>query len=608
MRRKHNILSRTALTAAAAAALFAATGGSVLFALMGAGRAALWPDISNPAAPAGGGGQDAAVIVAIEGYKSLPRLSGANANAWAWFDYFNKTRGVPGSNIIMLLDAEGSVESMKDAAARSAGLAGTGGTLWFIFIGYGGQDAAAREALLAVGAQRTGRGVYAHGLPQKELLASLSAGKAGAVAAVFDACSPGDDAGGRQTDSGSKPADGKRSVAVLDPRVTVLAAGRGGECAAGLPGAARPALSYLALGGLRGWADADGDKRVTAAEIREFAAQAFTAAGPGLERFPTLAGGSRTVLGISAGENGPEMDKMGKTESPVVNSGLIFRAGVPPAVRQGMETRAWTRDTDWNKLSRMLAYAAGEGEKKRLAAAFVKAHGTIADEDPYVVYLLPFLDMALIPAGGFFMGSPDREGGADESPRREVYLDAFCIDKREVTLADYKAFSASYGRPMPEQPLWSGSTYPVVSVDWDDASAYCEWAGKRLPTEAEWEKAARGGAVTRYSFGDDESKLEEYAWYHANSGGQSHPVGLKRPNQYGVYDMAGNVWEWTADRYGINYYKAAPSENPKGPGSGPQRVLRGGSWNFFDVSCRPGDRGSDFPSSRSPRGGFRCVF
>jgi formylglycine-generating enzyme required for sulfatase activity len=129
-----------------------------------------------------------------------------------------------------------------------------------------------------------------------------------------------------------------------------------------------------------------------------------------------------------------------------------------------------------------------------------------------------------------------------------------------------------------------------------------------MPTEAEWEKAARAGAVTRYSFGDDERELGEYAWYHVNSGGQSHPVGLKKSNQYGVYDMAGNVWEWVADRYGVNYYKTAPPENPKGPGSGPQRVLRGGSWNFFDVSQRPGDRASDFPSARSQRGGFRCAF
>ena len=85
-------------------------------------------------------------------------------------------------------------------------------------------------------------------------------------------------------------------------------------------------------------------------------------------------------------------------------------------------------------------------------------------------------------------------------------------------------------------------------------------------------------------------------------------MGLKKPNQYGLYDMSGNVWEWVADRYGKNYYKKAPTENPKGPGSGSQRVQRGGSWNFFDVNPRPGDRGSDTPSSKSSRGGFRCAF
>lgn len=608
MSKKNVIPKKAALAVAAAAALFMANSWSALFALRGAGRSEVWPDISAPASPVGGGGRDAAVIVAIEEAPKLPRLSGANANAWAWFDYFNKTRGVPGVNIIMLLEAEGSAQSIKEAAARAAGLAGPDGTLWLIFIGRGGRDATAMDTLLYWEGQRTGTGVYAAGITQKELLTSLAASKAGAVAAIFDACFPGKDAGGLEPASGAKAANYKKTITLPDARFTVLASGMGEECAGRLPGAERPALSYLALGGLRGWADTNGDKEITASELQHFILQAFPSAVQGREIFQAIAGGTRTVLGLSAGEKGPDMSNMVKTASPVVNSGLTFKAGVQPAVPQGMDARAWTRDTDWNKLSRMLFYAAGEGEKKILASAFVRAHGTIADENPYVVYLLPFLNMAMIPSGGFFMGSPGNEGGPDESPRREVYLDAFCIDKHEVTEAAYKEFSAATGRQMPEQPTWSASTYPVVNIDWDSAAAYCEAAGKRLPTEAEWEKAARGGAITRYSFGDDEKGLDDYAWYHANSGGQSHPVGLKKPNQYGVYDMAGNVWEWVADRYGANYYKTAPAENPKGPGSGQQRVLRGGSWNFFDVSPRPGDRASDFPSSRSQRGGFRCAF
>ncbi len=558
-----------------------------------------WPALSEPAAPAGGGGQDAAVIAGIEEYSSLPRLAGARANAWAWFDYFNKTRGVPGMNITMLLDAEATDEALRDAVSRAASLAGPGGTLWLVFIGYGSVDASGRDILLPQDAQRGERGGYGPGTPRKVLLEAMSQGKNAGSAAVLDACSP----------EAARPG-GVRTSSPGAPGVVSLSYVRGAECRASarLSGLERPALSYLTLGGLRGWADKDGDRKITAGELSALVSRALPPPAAGGGSAAHLAGDVSGVLGLSPGEAGPDIAAMGRAASPVVDPGKIFRAGVQPALPPGMDARAWTRDTDWNKVSRMLSYAADEDEKERLAAAFVKAHGTSPDEDPYVVYLLPFLDMALIPSGGFFMGSPAGEGGDDESPRREVYLGAFSMDRREVTAGDYRVFAAATGRPMPEQPEWSASSYPVVNVDWSDASAYCEWAGKRLPTEAEWEKAARGGSLTRYSFGDDEGKLGEYAWYHANSEGRIHPVGLKKPNQYGLYDMAGNAWEWVADRYGMNYYREAPSENPKGPGAGAQRVQRGGSCSFFDVSPRPGDRGSGVPTYKSPRGGFRCVF
>jgi len=216
--------------------------------------------------------------------------------------------------------------------------------------------------------------------------------------------------------------------------------------------------------------------------------------------------------------------------------------------------------------------------------------------------------MALIPAGEFQMGSPEGEGEGGEHPRHEVHLNAYYIDKYEVTFEQYDEFCDATGREKPSDNGWGRGKKPVVNINWEDTKAYCKWAGKRLPTEAEWEKAARGGTDTKYSFGDDAGQLGEYAWYDGNSGSQTHPVGQKKPNQYGLYDMLGNVWEWCADWYDVNYYKSSPERNPVGPGSGTLRVLRGGSWNYNVVSLlRASYRNRNVPGFRNYHVGFRCA-
>jgi formylglycine-generating enzyme required for sulfatase activity len=166
--------------------------------------------------------------------------------------------------------------------------------------------------------------------------------------------------------------------------------------------------------------------------------------------------------------------------------------------------------------------------------------------------------LARIPAGEFEMGSPEGQGEPDEHPRRKVFLDAYSIDRFPVTVLQYRQFARETGRAMHERPAWNGDDHPVVYVSWHDAQAYCLWAGRRLPTEAEWEKAARGGTGTRYSFGDDEKDLGGYAWYIDNSSGTTHPVGAKKPNPYGLYDMNGNVYEWVSDWYSEDYYGKSP--------------------------------------------------
>jgi formylglycine-generating enzyme required for sulfatase activity len=199
--------------------------------------------------------------------------------------------------------------------------------------------------------------------------------------------------------------------------------------------------------------------------------------------------------------------------------------------------------------------------------------------------------MVLIPAGGFWMGSAGEEGQEDERPRRWVHLESFRIDVHPVTAAQFMEFCREIGREPPRQPGWSTPDHPVVNVSWHDARDYASWAGKRLPTEAEWEKAARGGTGTRYSFGDDESLLDRFAWFKGNSDDQAHAVGLKEPNPFGLHDMHGNVWEWVEDRYA----------------AGPCRVLRGGSWTTFDILCRSAVRNWLLPELRGQNLGLRCC-
>jgi formylglycine-generating enzyme required for sulfatase activity/tetratricopeptide (TPR) repeat protein len=217
-------------------------------------------------------------------------------------------------------------------------------------------------------------------------------------------------------------------------------------------------------------------------------------------------------------------------------------------------------------------------------------------------------DMAAIPAGAFLMGSPEGEGNPDEHPRHEVYLSAFRIDRFPVTVAQYRAFSEAKGRAMREQPLWNKDDHPVVFVDWDDAAAYCRWLGKRLPTEAEFEKAARGGTDTRFSFGNDAGALGDHSWYAANSGMQTQPVGRKKPNGYGLYDMTGNVSQWTADWYAGNYYRKSPPRDPRGPAQGVKRAVRGGAWYFEKADWnRPAFRSASLPALVYDGRGFRCA-
>ncbi len=222
--------------------------------------------------------------------------------------------------------------------------------------------------------------------------------------------------------------------------------------------------------------------------------------------------------------------------------------------------------------------------------------------------------MMFVPAGEFTMGSEN--GSNDERPIHTVTLDAYWIDRTEVTNKMYSlCVQAGACQPPKQTESYTRSSYygnseyddyPVIYVDWNMAKTYCDWAGARLPTEAEWEKAARGTDGRTYPWGEDIdcNKANYYGCVRNTIKVGSYDYG-KSP--YGVFDMAGNVWEWVADWYDSNYYANSPSSNPQGPASGQyRRVLRGGAWLDYNNLARSADRSRDYPSNTSYDFGFRC--
>lgn len=222
-------------------------------------------------------------------------------------------------------------------------------------------------------------------------------------------------------------------------------------------------------------------------------------------------------------------------------------------------------------------------------------------------------EMVLIPEHWFWMGC--ETGRDDEKPVHRVWVDSFELAAHQVTNADYKCFLAATNASPP--PCWSGPNFnhpkmPVVAVSWHEAMAYCDWlsgaTGKRyrLPTEAEWECAARGGAEkTAYPWGDSPPQsLPDYANRWKNG---LEPVGLYAPNAYGLYNMGDNVHEWCADWYDPNYYRHCPEQNPQGPADGTRRASRGGSWRHHIKVSRNAARSSIPPQFQYADYGFRLA-
>lgn len=250
---------------------------------------------------------------------------------------------------------------------------------------------------------------------------------------------------------------------------------------------------------------------------------------------------------------------------------------------------------------------------------------TPESESPPTVVTDSGVEMVLIPGGWFDMGFDD--GNEDEGPVHRVWVDAFLMDRYEVTQDQYRRLQLS------DASRFEGDRLPVEQRTWIDAIRFCnersyeeglepcydeetlecdfEANGYRLPTEAEWEYAARAGTATRFFFGDDSRRLDSFAWTEDNAGGSTQVVGTRRANPWSLSDMYGNVAEWVHDYYGADYYESSPERNPRGPAEGEFRVVRGGGWSSPAEEIRSSSRtfsaSVDDGCMVSDAIGFRCV-
>jgi formylglycine-generating enzyme required for sulfatase activity len=282
------------------------------------------------------------------------------------------------------------------------------------------------------------------------------------------------------------------------------------------------------------------------------------------------------------------------TRGTVDSSGELLLGDIPPGVHV-------LRVTAPGKVDNSQSVNIADRTETPVAVALADAVRTNSQDGLKYVW---------IPLGTFMMGcSPgDNDCAESEKPAHKVALNKdYWIGQTKVTVAAYKRFVATgKAKWPPSAPRlyrnWKEEQLPIVDVTWDEANHFCVWAGGRLPTEAEWEYAARGGS-TQARYGE----LSEIAWFKDNAASHTHEVATMLPNLHGLFDTLGNVWEWVNDWYDPNYYQQAVTQDPSGPASGQEKVLRGGSWIVDPKLLRVSERYSIKPDARSDFFGFRCV-
>lgn len=275
-----------------------------------------WPDLSKPAAAVGGGAKDAALVISIERYAHLPPIAGAEANGRAWYLHLTKTMQVPVSRVTWLSNRDAAKENIEDAAKKVATWVKPGGTLWLVFIGHGAPSPGGDGVLVGSDAQQSARMLYARSVPQKALRGLLEAGKQARTVMVVDSCFSGRSRAGAALAEGLQPTLAAK-YSRLSGRTVVLSAGTSDQFAGPLPGASRPAFSYLVLGALRGWGDADRNGRVTAAEAVGYAGGVLRTLVKGRTQTPRVFGSKSAALARPSGraEKGPDLAAIGAKAS-----------------------------------------------------------------------------------------------------------------------------------------------------------------------------------------------------------------------------------------------------------------------------------------------------
>lgn len=553
------------------------------------------------------GSKDAALVIAIEDYTYAPAVSGAVDNARDWVGWLSHGRGVP--VVRPLLDEQAYREQVLQSARDTADRVRPGGRLWIIFIGHGAPARTGTDGVLVgVDAQQSALSLEARSVSRQELLDAVADGKQSETVLVLDACFSGRTSGG-QLVPGLQPLK-PVAARIASGHTTILTAAGADEYTGPLPGAARPAFSYLVLGALRGWGDRDGDGAVTADEAVRFAGDALFQTVTDRRQTPSL-DGEDLVLGH--GREGP----------PDLLAVTMGDGWQPPLADQDIADFTLTASTS----------EPPPGSSEAVAELLVRDDlsppiaARASDDYPSV----------RVSAGRFTMGSPKQEAGRyrDEDPHPVELSHALQVGHAEVTVAlwDEVRRAQPFDRSDASCVIRStaprtSSDLPVTCVTWTEALAFAnalsrleglepcydqsrpeaQWPGGadcrgwRLPTEAEWEYLARAGGEGPFA---GSSQPASVAWYAANSDGRSRSVAGLRPNAWGLYDLSGNVWEWVWES--PERYPDRPVRDPQGDATGPLRIVRGGSWTSAERDLRAAARGRALASEASDDVGFRLV-
>jgi sulfatase modifying factor 1 len=630
-------------------------------------RAIEWPSLANPVKDADRPGKsDAALIIAIEDYAFVEDVQGAGASARDW-DLWFEARGVPISRVVVLRDSSAVREEILDQARRLATEVPSDGALWIVYIGHGAPSTDGRDGVLVgADAQQKAASLYARSVARQEILAAVSAGQQREVVLILDACFSGKADGGGALVAGLQPLIPVALEAT--ERVTLLTAGAGDEFAGSLPDAKRPAFSYLLLGALSGWseADEDADGFISLAEGVGYSRGALRRVVQDRRQTPSILGPSGAMKVARVVQPGPNLRAFGQLvapppqeadepvkrpktasvdEDPVARE--IARLEAAERGKQAEEVRARALEelrakatsalqvearAHWEKLTVLVrknadaARPAVEAFVTRYESANVDVQGqAVAVDVPEVVLAKRSLRSGLatirwidLRGGTFEMGANDH----DEGPIRAVTVAAFSLSQSEVTQGQYQdcVEAGACTKIDTEDCNRAGgiirdSNHPVVCVTWNQAKAFAAWAGGRLPSEAEWEYAARGGGKRqKFAWGDqppDAKRLPSMRAAYGNVGNEAEaPAAVcTQPGgstEQGVCDMTGNVWEWVEDVY-VENFEGAPTDGSPRTIGGTDRVRRGGAWYMESEDLRLTNRDHDPTSARLDSVGFRVA-